>query len=670
MEENNQEQINVNQNLNEQPRFTPLGQVNEPMPKKKKSKIGVVVFLFILLAGIIGGLAYYYFQVYTNPKVVYQQMIKTGVNNLLKTEEVPKEISTIKAKMKADVDIKLADQYLEEDVEEILNIINEIESALEIQMDIKQEKMYIGADSNYEGEKLLKLDALIDAKKEETYIKFEPMFEDVLEIEDLDYEEIQETFKELKKEIEKALEEIDTIFTDDAARKKATKILSEEFAKIVKDEYVSKENEKISINGKETNATKYAFKMTNKQFVNEFSTVFNNLKDNEEFLKCYKNKDELKSILESSIEELDIDLGGFDATIAINLYKTGLKQEFARVDFVVESQGEEVKIKIEKQEDTLVYNANISGENVVSGTIKIEKKDKETARLELTIKVEDVVEVALNLEVAGAINREFEAFDTKNSKKLEEFSDDEKEEILEKLEDTKLYELVEDISEITGTNLIEDSFGVLENTTEEIIEIPNENEEDDNQTNNDVTQITNEENSNVKGVVAKDGKLILFTKNDKKVAVDMEFEVEFYDENGVIVGSDTEQLTAVGAGREVAVQMSDLPKNFKNYKVYVDEEKSEQIEFFDKIEVTHNNNGDNIVVQVKNNSQEEIENIMVLVVYYNQGEIVGSDYDMVFDVKKGRSGNFTLYAPYDSEYNEIKFDDYKVIVTEAFNSNW
>jgi len=109
MEENNQEQINVNQNLNEQQRFTPLGQVNEPTPKKKKSKIGVVIVLLVLLAGIIGGLAYYYFQVYTNPKVVYQQMIKSGVNNLLTTEELPSEISTMKAKMKADVDIKLAD---------------------------------------------------------------------------------------------------------------------------------------------------------------------------------------------------------------------------------------------------------------------------------------------------------------------------------------------------------------------------------------------------------------------------------------------------------------------------------------------------------------------------------------------------------------------------------
>ena len=47
MEENNQEQINVNQNLNEQPRFTPLGQVNEPKPKKKK-RILLKIILWIL----------------------------------------------------------------------------------------------------------------------------------------------------------------------------------------------------------------------------------------------------------------------------------------------------------------------------------------------------------------------------------------------------------------------------------------------------------------------------------------------------------------------------------------------------------------------------------------------------------------------------------------------
>jgi len=671
MEENNQEQINVNQNLNEQQRFTPLGQVNEPTPKKKKSKIGVVIVLLVLLAGIIGGLAYYYFQVYTNPKVVYQQMIKSGVNNLLTTEELPSEISTMKAKMKADVDIKLADDYLEEGMEEILDIVNEIDAAIELQMDINEEKMFLGVDSNYEGEKLLKVDALIDAKKEETHFKFEPVFEDVIElpIESADYEELQDSFKEMKKALEEALKEVDTVFADKAARKKATKILSEELAKLVKDDYVSKENEKITINGKEIKASKYVFKMTYEQMLNEYITIFNNLKNNEEFWNCYKNKDELKKTFEALIEELEkVDFEEVDMTISVNLYRTGLKQEFARVDFIAESKGEEIAIGIEKQENTFAYKATMNGENIFSGTAKLEKIDEETTKLLLTLKVEEIVDLALNMEIAGSINGKFEAFDTKNAKNIEDFSEDEQEEILEKLEDSKLYELVEEISEITGTDVMGDSLGQLDSSTDESIQIPNENEEEEQQTqaDNNATQMPNEGNSNVNGVVAKNGDLIVFTKNNKNVPVDMDFEIEFYDENGMILGSKTGMLTAVEAGREVAVKITNPPKNFKTYKIYVDEEESREIEFFNQIEVTHNNNGEEIVAQVKNNSQKEIENITVMVVYYNKGEIIGCAEDIAIDVSAGRAGNFTFDYPMDAEYNDIEFDDYKVIVTEAY----
>lgn len=692
MEENNQEQINVNQNLNEQQRFTPLGQVNEPMPKKKKSKLGVVIVLLVLLAGIIGGLAYYYFQVYTNPKVVYQQMIKNAANVVTLSESMPEEISTLKAKIKADVNLKLDDAYLEDGVEEIIDIVNEIEATAEVQMDIKKEKMLLGVDSNYEGEKLVKLEALLDAKKEEGYFKLEPIIDEVVDMEaaELDYESLQDGFKEMKEALKELLKETNSIFVDKKSQEKAMKIFSEECAKIVKKEYVSKDQEKITVNGKEINADKYVFKMTDEQMINEFVTIYENLKNNEEFLNCWSDSKQIKTEFESMINSLKTEkISEAEFLITFNLYRTGLKQEFARVDLVLEFSGQKVTIKIEKQDDAYAYKAIILGQEMISGTVKIEKLDKETTKLELKLNIKEVMELVVNTEFAFAINGEFKGFDTKNAINPEELSEDEKEEIKESLEKSKLNKLIEDISEITGADVMGDFLGQLDGSTDELIQTPNENDEEEQQqpqtdnnatqipneeqqpqTDNNPTQIPNEENSNVKGVVTKKGNLIVFTKNNKKVPVDMDFEVEFYDENGKIVGSDTDELVAVGAGREVAVEMTNLPKNFKTYKIYVDEEKSEKTEYFNQIEATHNNNGENIVVQVKNNSKDVIDNVTVIVVYYNKGEIVGSDEDMVFDVAAGRSGNFTLYYPYDAEYNDIKFDDYKVIVTEAFSYNW
>lgn len=667
MEENNQEQINVNQNLNNEPRFTPLGQVNQNEPKKKKSKAGVIIFILVLLAAIIGGIAYYYFQVYTNPKIVYQEIIKNAANLATLSEPLPKEISTIKGKVKADVDIKLNEDYLEEGVEEIIDIVNEIEATVEVQMDINKEKMLVGVDTDYEGEKLVKLSALIDAKNEEGYCKLEPMIDEVVDMEaaEVDYESIQDSFDEIKDTLEEVLKEANSMFADEKSQKKAMQIFSNECAKIVKDEYVSKEKEKISVNGKEVNADKYVLKMTYNQMVNEFVEIYENLSKNEEFFKCWKNSEQIKSEFETMINSLKTEkTDGTETPIIINLYRTGLKQEFARIDF---ASGTGDIITVEKQKDVYAYRATVMGEEVFSGTVKVEEPNEETIKLALTLKVEEVVEFALNMEVSGSINGEFKGFDTKNAINPEELSEDEKEEIKENIEESKLYELIEEISKITGSDMMEDSFGETElpdNDEEE------PKDEESSQSDNDATQVPNEENSKATGVLVPSGNLVVFAKNNKKVPVDMEFEVEFYDENDVIVGSSRDSLTAVGAGKEVVVEMSNTPKSFSTYKIYLDELESEETEYFDKIKVAHNNNGEEIVVQVKNNSEDEIENMTVTVVYYNQGKVVGVDEAMEFDIAKGRSGNFNFNYPLDSEYNDVQFDEYKVYVTEAYNYNW
>lgn len=179
-----------------------------------------------------------------------------------------------------------------------------------------------------------------------------------------------------------------------------------------------------------------------------------------------------------------------------------------------------------------------------------------------------------------------------------------------------------------------------------------------------------EKNITSSGAITDLGKLIVFVTNSNKVAVDMEIEVEFYDANGVIVGSDSEDLRAVGAGAEIAVDMWSTPSSFDNYKIYVDVEQTNEISYFDKVELVHNNNGEEIAAQVKNNSDDTIEYITVSVVYYQGDKVVGYDDGIEVDVKSGRSANFTLYYPYNSDYRDIKFDTYKVFVNEAFSYNW
>lgn len=161
------------------------------------------------------------------------------------------------------------------------------------------------------------------------------------------------------------------------------------------------------------------------------------------------------------------------------------------------------------------------------------------------------------------------------------------------------------------------------------------------------------------------GELVAIIKNDNKQVVDLDITVEFYDENNQFIKEAEEFVFGVGAGREVAVNFYDTPENFATYKLYADANKDYAITFYDKVELTHSNNGENILVQVKNNSGTVIDSMEVAVVYYKDGKAIGYDYDLESSVKADRTANFELHYPTDKNYREIPFDTYKVFLNSA-----
>ena len=648
MEEQNQNPIqepkeeNVVEQATDGPKFTPLGEIKEKAPKKKKSKVGAIIFILLLILGLIGGIAYYYYdKVYTNPKLVYQQIIKSAIDGL---DETAEEMTTIKANAKLDMDVNLNEDYMQDGVQEILDLINNIEATVEMQMDTNEKKALVKLNSNYENEELLNCDMLIDAKNKGTYVKLEQFFDNILEIEMED---------EYYEELETALE-IDGVTEEQKfAQSKAIGILKEELSKIIKDEYCSKEGEKITINSKEIQANKYILKMTYSEFMNELKTTIESLKNNEEFLNCYENKEEGKEKLETALNEIENITMEEEATLYVKLYRTGLKQEFARVDFEIECEGQKLIFKIENAEEGYKFELTFEDETYCTGTIASEQVDEKTSKLNIKVEASEIGTIALNMEYGYVLNEAIDAMDTENSVKIEEVSEGDLLKAYGELENSKLYEIVEELVLIS-----EDSD--MEYTEIEIPDISENGEQ--------ISDIEKNISSNV--MLTDEGAFIVFLTNNNEIAVDMDIEVEYYDEDGMFLGSCTEDyLMGIGAGREIAVEMTEVPDNFATYKIYVDAEDTIIVkEYFEEVEIEQqNNNGKNIVVQVRNNSKFKIENMSVCVLYYNAGKIVGIATESVCDVKSGRTGNFTLDYPYNQDFEEIEFDHYKVIVTQAYS---
>ena len=172
------------------------------------------------------------------------------------------------------------------------------------------------------------------------------------------------------------------------------------------------------------------------------------------------------------------------------------------------------------------------------------------------------------------------------------------------------------------------------------------------------------------GAVTDLGKMVVFVKNKNVVPVDMEIEVEFYDENNEIVGSAKDDLNAVGKNSEIAIDLWSTPDKFDNYKIYVDVKQSTDTCYFDKVGITHKDTKEHVAVQVKNNSEDEVEYIKVGVVFYKDGKVVGYDDGIQSDIKSGRSGNFNIDHPYNKKYNNVKYDEYKVFLNGAYSYNW
>ena len=639
------------QNDGEGIKFKPLGQINQEKAKKKKGKIGVVIFVLLLLSAIVGGLAYYYLGVYTNPKVVYSQIIKAGVNNIM--APITEETTTFNGNVKLDVDINLDESYMEDGVEEIIDTINNIDASVNMQIDAKEQKAILKLASNYENEELLNVDMLMDVKNDKAYVELDQFFDKVLEADEVDLTDLKQAFESWQE----TLENEKSTFGTEINRKKATEILNNEFTKIIKDEYVSKTKEKITIDEKEISADKYTLKMTYQQMVEELTTIFENLKNNEDFLNCFDEKEELKETIEDAIEDMKDTKAEQESILYVEIYRTGLKQENVRIDFEIESDREKLVVKIEKINDKYGFDVIFEEEEVCTGTFKLQNLDKNTSELNLVLELKEFGKFAVNAEYGYTINEEIDTMDIENAVSTEELSQADMLRATANLQESKLYELIEKFSSLLG----EDDNNLIEQP-----ELPTV-QPDDSQ-NEEASDI--EKNISSNGILTEGNRFIVFATNNNTVAVDMDIEVEYYDENGIFVGSTQEYLTAVGAGREVAVEMWDPPAVFSTYKIYIEAEKTEEKDYFDQIEMTNNNNGQNIVVQVKNNSDETIDYITVAVVYYAQGKVVGITDGIASEVKTGRAGNFTLHYPYDSNYENVQFDEYKVLVTEAYSYNW
>lgn len=170
----------------------------------------------------------------------------------------------------------------------------------------------------------------------------------------------------------------------------------------------------------------------------------------------------------------------------------------------------------------------------------------------------------------------------------------------------------------------------------------------------------------------------IINNNDQAVFVDTVNTV-FKDANGNFMEKAQSQAQYFGipANSEVVNYNGGYDKNFSNYPNYEFEIELSDSSWItdnmvlDNFEITANNTGKQIAVQVKNNNDVSFESINILIAYYQNGSIVGCEngYANTSTTAANGTAYINVLYPMDSKYNDVPFDDYKVYLLEA-NKNY
>ncbi len=168
--------------------------------------------------------------------------------------------------------------------------------------------------------------------------------------------------------------------------------------------------------------------------------------------------------------------------------------------------------------------------------------------------------------------------------------------------------------------------------------------------------------------------LVFFTNNNAEVVPDFEVEVTFYDTNKKMLGVDTDGHDAVLPNAKV-VSTFDVPQD-QNYSPVEKFDYEISIRLVDgraydnltnDLEIESNIGSNGVVARFTNNSNQEIEELEVVAVYYKDGKAVGSDEEEKHHIASGDYVTIEFSQPYDTSFDSVEYDDYEIIVNQAHN---
>ena len=172
-----------------------------------------------------------------------------------------------------------------------------------------------------------------------------------------------------------------------------------------------------------------------------------------------------------------------------------------------------------------------------------------------------------------------------------------------------------------------------------------------------------------KDYVLADGDILVEVENKNNVPVYANVKLVFYDENGGLIDTKETFISGIYASKKaygVVHLSSDGPK-YSKYDITVKLSELAYINLYeDKISVTPTMSED-LLLTIQSNANDTIEEIDIGVIYYDSDDkIIGYSPVYVDALPPNGSTVEKSYIPDDSNYDDINYSRYEVVVNSAY----
>lgn len=164
--------------------------------------------------------------------------------------------------------------------------------------------------------------------------------------------------------------------------------------------------------------------------------------------------------------------------------------------------------------------------------------------------------------------------------------------------------------------------------------------------------------------------VVTIVKNNYRYAINLDLDCLYYNSYGTMVGKREDSCYALEPGREAALFTGNpYDSNYRDveysrYEIAIKCDKPYELGNAGNISCAGNFGDGNVLVTVRNNGKNVLFT-KIAIVFYKNGNVIGYDYHYADVDTAGSTDYLQFNFPYDSEYNTIVPDNFRLYVNHS-----